>query len=187
MTVRSRPLAVVVLLAAGASLHVTLAGGAPKQTPTAAPAAGPAERALARRASALLDVAPGALGLTVGLTGPRDGIRATLDHARKRVTLHVGPGPAHRVAHDLAHEFGHAVDLDQLDPAARRRWLMVRGVPAQTPWWPDSRSDYATGAGDFAEVFAACHAASPEFRSRVAPAPADPCALVARFDRGSNP
>ncbi len=34
--------------------------------------------------------------------------------------------------------------------------------------------------GDFAEVFAACHAASPEFRSRLAAPPDDPCGMLPR-------
>ena len=84
----------------------------------------------------------------------------------------------HRVAHDLAHELGHAVDADRLSAADRAAYLRRRGV-ADAAWWPSGRgADYASGAGDFAEVFALCHAASAEFRSRLAPPPADPCAAL---------
>ena len=106
-------------------------------------------------------------------------MRGATDRATRTITLYVDDREAaHRVAHDLAHELGHAYDDRGMDGAARARWLRMRGAPG-APWSPGgARSDYATGAGDFAEVFARCHAASSEFRSRLAPAPADACALL---------
>ena len=138
---------------------------------------GPAERALAQRAMRLVDVDPAALGVRVRLAGARSGVRATADTVARVVTLHVRREPAHRLAHDLAHELGHVVDRDRLTTATRERWLRARG--ARAPWSSGTASDYASGAGDFAEVYAACHAASPEFRSKLAPAPADACGALA--------
>ena len=112
-------------------------------------------------------------------------MRAETDTGARTITLFLDPADApHRVAHDIAHELGHAWDSRHLDDAGRRAYLRGRGA-AGAGWWPDRRSaDYATGAGDFAEVFARCHAASPEFRSRLAPAPADACAALPAAARG---
>ena len=108
-----------------------------------------------------------------------DSPRAELDRDTRTITVFVRPGdPPHRIAHDIAHEIGHAHDLAELTDADRRAYLERRGA-AGTPWWPEGApSDYDTGAGDYAEVFARCHAASPEFRSLLAPAPRDACALL---------
>jgi len=105
--------------------------------------------------------------------------RAELDRDARTITVFVRPDdPPHRIAHDIAHEIGHAYDLEHLTDAHRRAYLERRGIPG-VKWWPEGAlSDYDTGAGDFAEVFARCHAASPEFRSQAAPAPQDACALL---------
>jgi hypothetical protein len=144
-----------------------------------------ADAALVRRALALVS-APRPPRWRLRFSGPRAELRGEADVDARQITVFVRPGDApHRVAHDIAHELGHAWDAHLLDDAARTAWLGARGVPAVT-WWPDGtrRDDYATGAGDFAEVFARCHAASPEFRSRLAPAPADACALLPAVARG---
>ncbi|MEM7095586.1 MAG: hypothetical protein AAF567_21475 [Actinomycetota bacterium] len=53
----------------------------------------------------------------------------------------------------LAHELGHAVDLDVLDGSRRAEWLELRGIDG--PWWAESgQADFDTGAGDFAEAVA---------------------------------
>lgn len=144
-------------------------------------------RALVDSARALVDVSPADLRYRLVVRGPRDAIRGATDTKLRTITLYVRAGDAaHRVAHDLAHEIGHAYDAERLSFVQRIAWLRARGAPA-AGWFPGGRaSDYSTGAGDFAEVFARCHAASPEFRSRVAGRPADACALLpagARTDR----
>lgn len=159
---------------AGGMLQARVAHG----PAVAAPPATAAQRVLAARAMGLVAIPATGLGVDVDVTGPRPGVRATTDLVARRVTLHVRDAPAHRLAHDLAHELGHVVDADLLDTAGRRRWLAARGAPPETPWRPVGSSDYRSGAGDFAEVHAACHAASPEFRSLVAERPSDPCALL---------
>lgn len=146
-----------------------------------------AERALARRAQALVDVAPRELGFRLVVRGARGAIRGRTDTALRTITLYVHAADApHRVAHDLAHELGHAFDARRMTAPRRRAWLRARGAP-RAPWSPAAgrASDYDSGAGDFAEVFARCHAASPEFRSRLAPRPADACGLLAAAARTS--
>jgi hypothetical protein len=139
---------------------------------------------IVRRARALVDVTPAQVGYRLVVTGPRPGLRAQTDRSTRTITLFVAPhAVAHRLAHDLAHELGHAYDDRYLTPQQRRAYLRRRGVP-DARWFPGGRfSDYASGAGDFAEVFALCHAASPEFRSRLAARPAEPCALLPRRAR----
>lgn len=174
-------LGVVLVLVAGV---LVVRGGEGTEDPASAATTDPASvradaPARVRRALALVDVTPEDLGARVRLAGPRPGVRAEVDTQARVITLHVGAGPAHRLAHDLAHELGHLVDHDRLDDRARASWLTRRGARAGTSWWPvRDGEDTATGAGDFAEVYAACHAASPDFRSRVARAPGDPCAEI---------
>jgi hypothetical protein len=75
------------------------------------------------------------------------------------------------IAHVIAHEMGHAVDVTHLDGDGRRRWQDARGV-GQAPWWPDSgATDFETGAGDFAESFAAWQVGPIEFRGELADPP----------------
>ena len=155
-------------IAAAVAAGVLLSGA-----PTAA------ARALVTRAQALVDVRPGDLGYGLVVRGARPGVRGQTDTKLRTITLYVDARDAtHRVAHDLAHEIGHAYDARRLAGAVRAAWLRARGAPSAA-WFPArAGSDYASGAGDFAEVFARCHAASPEFRSRLAPRPADACALL---------
>jgi hypothetical protein len=139
-----------------------------------------ARRADLRRAERLVDVSAAKLGYRVVLAPRLDPLlRGLTDTGRHTITLYLARGDApHRTAHDLAHEIGHAWDAEHMTTASRRAYLARRGAP-KAPWWPGNRrSDYAVGAGDFAEVFALCHAASPDFRSTLAPRPADACALL---------
>ena len=164
--------------------------------PSGAPAPRPARlsaqdaaaaRALVARAQALVSITPAQLGYTLRVAGPLAGVRGRTDIAAKTITLFVSPHDApHRVAHDLGHELGHAFDAQRLTGAQRTAYLRGRGVPG-APWFPGRQaSDYRSGAGDFAEVFALCHAASPEYRSRLAGRPQDPCGVLPKQARGSN-
>jgi hypothetical protein len=136
-----------------------------------------AQRAALRRALALVGPRDH-MGYAILLAAPRAGFRAQIDGEKRTITVFLDPADApHRAAHDIAHELGHAWDRANLDDTARERYLRARGRP-DAPWWPEAADDYATGSGDFAEVFARCHAASPEFRSRLAAAPADACAAL---------
>jgi hypothetical protein len=59
------------------------------------------------------------------------------------------------LAHVVAHELGHLVDGARMNGELRAQWLAARGIPADTPWYGcNSCADFATPAGDFAEVYA---------------------------------
>ncbi len=108
----------------------------------------------------------------------RAAVRADTNRDSRVITVYLRTGDLPGfVAHDIAHEMGHAFDDRRMNAASRRAYLRARGVP-NAAWWPRSRSDYAVGAGDFAEVFALCHAPSAVFRSTLAPRPDNPCALL---------
>lgn len=73
--------------------------------------------------------------------------------------------------HVIAHELGHAVDVTLNDGDDRRRWQEARGIEDKD-WWPGSgATDFATGAGDFAESFAAWQVGPEDFRSELGDAP----------------
>jgi hypothetical protein len=146
-----------------------------------------AARAVVARAQRLISVTPAHLGYALHVAGPLRGIRGQTDNAARTITLFVSPHDApHVVAHDLGHELGHAFDATRLTAAQRAAYLRARGVP-NAPWLPGPQaSDYRSGAGDFAEVFALCHAASPVYRSRLAVRPKDPCGVLPNQARGTN-
>ena len=167
-----------VAVASVAAAAVAAGCGSSPAPPASRPCDASAARAALHAAGPLLTVAPGAIGYRVAVAPPRPGVEADIDRERHRITLFLsGHEVPHRVAHDLAHEIGHAVDFERLTDADRRAYLARRGR-AGAAWWPDGASDYAVGAGDFAEVYALCHAASPIFRSRLGPRPANPCAVL---------
>ena len=88
------------------------------------------------------------------------------------------------VLHVLAHELGHLLDVTRLDDDQRAQWRAVRGIPADTPWFGcDGCTDFATPAGDFAEVYAQWQRRASGNRSELAPAPsrAELEELAARF------
>jgi len=177
------------LLAVGAVLGVAASAavfGALWPSGTAAPAPerlsardAAAARAVVDRARRLLTVTPAQLGYTLRVAGPVAGLGGRTDNATRTITLYVAPDDTPNVvAHDLAHEIGHAFDARRLTRAQRAAYLRARGAPA-APWLPGARaSDYRSGAGDFAEVFALCHAPSPVYRSRLADRPEDPCGAL---------
>jgi hypothetical protein len=182
---RRRAVAVGAGAAAAVATAVALAGPSPAGRSAPSPPEPPAAGAVVRRAQALVDIRPAALGYRLRITGARPGVLAETDTGTRTITLRVGAAAVpHLVAHDLAHELGHAFDDRHLTAAARAAYLETRGA-AGAPWWPaNAAADYRTGAGDFAEVFALCHAASPEFRSRLAPRPRDACAALPPAARG---
>jgi hypothetical protein len=58
------------------------------------------------------------------------------------------------LAHVIAHEIGHAVDLVYGNDQRRSVWLQLRGISPR-PWFTCSMcQDFSTPAGDFAETFA---------------------------------
>jgi hypothetical protein len=91
------------------------------------------------------------------------------------IEIYVRPGQdIAEVAFALAHEFGHAVDLEHFDPTTRARWRQARGLGDELPWFGESdANDFATPAGDWAESFAAWQVGAGHFQSLLGPAPTD--------------
>lgn len=132
-----------------------------------------------KRALPLISFDPRALRHRIRVAPARPDVRAELDRRTRTITLFArASDPPHRWAHDLAHELGHAFDDLRMTDADRRSYLYRRGRLGAAWAAAPGESDYAAGAGDFAEVFALCHTASTDFRSRLAPRPADPCTVL---------
>lgn len=178
----SRPLVVVLMLCASAAIvsAIVLLGSRDSGDDEAVrPVTDRAELdRVGAAALALVGYQPAALGYDIRFAPGRAGVRAQTDRASRTISVFVRRDDLpHVVAHDIAHELGHAYDQSRMNDMARNAYLAERGV-ATAPWRPDTASDYAVGAGDFAEVFALCHSASPDFRSELAARPDDPCELL---------
>lgn len=130
------------------------------------------------------DVLP---GWRISFHGERPGLYGLTLVDDKRIEIYVrNEQDAELLVHIVAHEIGHAIDVTMNDGPDRRRWQEARGIGSE-PWWPgEAASDFATGAGDFAEGFAFWQAGPEHFRSKIAPAPTEEqIALLAEltFDR----
>lgn len=73
--------------------------------------------------------------------------------------------------HVIAHELGHAVDVTLNTTAEREQWQSARDIN-EHDWWPGSgATDFATGAGDFAEAFAVMLTGPDDYRSELGNTP----------------
>lgn len=120
------------------------------------PAADDAAASLGGRALALVDWDVDGLGYAIEFRGERTNLRALTFPYEKRIEVYVREDDdLTKLAHVVAHEIGHAIDVEHNSADDRRQWLLSRGLDADYPWWPVSaKTDFATGAGDFAECFA---------------------------------
>ena len=143
-----------------------------------------------RRGQAALDsLGPAAQGsgFRVEFAGARDGYMGLAHLDRRVVEVFVRDCGAQSDAllrHVIAHELGHAFDTVRMTDATRAAWKAARGIPASVPWYGCSGcADFATPAGDFAEVYAQWLRGADSNRSELAgsPAPAELQALAARF------
>jgi len=67
------------------------------------------------------------------------------------------------IAFTVAHEIGHAIDATVANPKFRRLWQKKRNIPTEIWWAEPGMSDFAVGAGDFAECFAVWQMQSAQF------------------------
>jgi hypothetical protein len=76
------------------------------------------------------------------------------------------------LAHVIAHELGHAVDVSRFSDADRSAWKAARGIALDASWFPSGAgaADYLTPAGDWAESFASWLVGSGWF-SKLGPPP----------------
>ena len=109
---------------------------------------------------------------TIEFLPATDGLYGLTLVPERRIEIYVRADQSPRmVSHVIAHELGHAVDVTFNDGPDRRRWSELRDL-GSAPWWPDSgATDFATGAGDFAESFAAWQVGPAGFRSTLAEPP----------------
>ncbi|MEL6985275.1 MAG: hypothetical protein AAFO29_22775 [Actinomycetota bacterium] len=109
---------------------------------------------------------------TIEFQTTTDGLYGLTLVPERKIEIYVRPDQSpSMVRHVIAHEIGHAVDVTLNDGSDRRRWTEARDIDA-APWWPESgAADFQTGAGDFAESFAAWQVGPSGFRSELAPPP----------------
>jgi hypothetical protein len=107
-------------------------------------------------ALALIDFPWKELNYEIVFLPPRPGFRALITFSKQLIEIYARPGEDSRiVAYNIAHELGHAIDRQRNTPESRRRWMELRGINPDEPWFGCNRfSDYNTPAGDFAETFA---------------------------------
>lgn len=155
---------------------------APQAAPQAAakPAAAPGLCSGAgwqqRRGQAAMDsLRPGAVGRTgfrVEFKGARTGFLGLTHLQERRIEMFVrgcGTQSDELLRHVMAHELGHAYDTVRMNAATRRAYQLARGIPLSTPWYGcSSCADFATPAGDFAEVYAQWARGASSNRSQLA-------------------
>ncbi len=138
-------------------MPMALTAPAPEPLPVAAPvvAASPTERGIAILAP--MPVQPSELGFTIAFLEPRPGFRGLTFPFRRHIEIYVSSTWTDReLAHVIAHEIGHAVDVARNGASDHDRWRAARGIDPATGWWADAyASDFDTPGGDFAECYAA--------------------------------
>ena len=170
----------------------------PAARPTAATAPAPAatscsgagwQQRRGQAALASLRGGTGRAGYAVVFAPARSGYLGLTHLDAKRIEMFVRTcerQSTELLRHVMAHELGHAHDTELMSTAKRAEWLRVRGIPASTPWYGCSGcTDFATPAGDFAEVYAQWARGAATNRSQLAgdvPA-AQLAALASRFLR----
>jgi len=94
-------------------------------------------------------------GWRVELLGERRGYKGSTFPEERLVQVYVRPSmTADQIAHVLAHELGHAIDVTYFDDTVRSAIQLARGRRADAPWWVESgATDFASGSGDWAEMF----------------------------------
>ena len=95
-------------------------------------------------------------GWRIAFRGPRKGYLAMTMRPERRIEIYVrGDRSVVAIAHDIAHELGHAVDVTYNTDQSRSTYLALRGLDINQDWWTcEGCRDLDVAAGDFAESFA---------------------------------
>lgn len=148
----------------------------PERARALASLSSPVGRQVAARALALVrfDWPSRLPGWQLRFRDGRSGVRGLTFPDRQVIEVYVRGGDTpESLAHVVAHELGHAVDVTYFTQVQRSAWLAARGLAPRTIWFPGAPgvSDFATGAGDFAESFAWVHAPVGAWKGELAPPP----------------
>ena len=112
------------------------------------------------------------LGYRIVFMGPEPTLWGrTSQRSMSMIEIYVRPDESvDMLAHVIAHEIGHAVDLVYGNDQRRSLWFEMRGISPRS-WFACSMcQDFSTPAGDFAETFAYWQLGDFS-RSQLAPAP----------------
>ena len=97
----------------------------------------------------------------INFAGDSDQWHGVTNSVTKTITIYVeADSTPQAVAEVLMHEVGHAVDIEFMTDEQRSEWVELRDM-ASTWWTGEGLSDFAVGAGDFAEAVAAYTMGSP--------------------------
>jgi hypothetical protein len=112
-------------------------------------------------------------GWTVQWQPSRSGYLAVTWPATHTIDVYVRPGrSAALTAYDLAHEYGHALDVSYLNAGTRGQWGQRRGIDTSSWFGCDMCNDFAAPSGDWAESVAVCLTGNRgTFRSKLAGLP----------------
>jgi len=136
---------------------------------------------------AALAAGPERTGFSVTFAAGREGYLGLTNLPQRRIEVFVRSCDAESdelLGHVMAHELGHGYDTTHLTAAVRAAYQAARGIAASTPWYGCSGcTDFATPAGDFAEVYAQWARGATSNLSRLggAPGPAELEALARTF------
>ncbi len=157
--------------AAAAASAVSAAAATRARTVVEKPAPeSPVARGLRLYASLHYDVTR--LGYRIVVKPSAHGLLGLTDATTRTITVYVRSGESDLVvAHSIAHEIGHAVDFTRGSAAKHQLYLTIRHLPRQQWYGCNDCTDYATPAGDWAEVFAQWLVGPGDFRSRMAGVP----------------
>lgn len=91
----------------------------------------------------------------INYLGTNDGFRGLTYPFEQSIDIFVREDDSPElVASVLAHELGHALDVEYMSTEERERWLEARGIE-EAMWWATAfTNDFGSGSGDFAEAFA---------------------------------
>ena len=167
------PAAVVTTVPPAAAAPPTTAPPAPAVTAAPVVTAAPTIEQRGAAALALVPFPVERTGYRMVFEGHRDGYLGLTSTVQKTITIYIRSSQSTRdIAKVIAHEVGHAVDVEFTTETERSLYRQIRGIDSRS-WYPSCSgcTDYDSPAGDFAETFAVAMVGDLNFLSRVAPAP----------------